>query len=56
MENNTSPRDRAVSPSPHQEIDYSPKEYSLRDHVPILLKYIVVAGLVFLAFWFFETR
>ena len=56
MENNTSPRDRATSVSPGAEIDYSPKTYSLRETFPILVKFIAAAGLVFLAFWLFETR
>jgi hypothetical protein len=56
MENNTSPRDRSESASPGAEIDYSPKQYSLREHFPILVKFIAAAGLVFLAFWLFERR
>lgn len=56
MENNTSPHDRAASASHDAEIDYSPKNYSLREHFPILVKFIAAAALVFLAFWIFETR
>ena len=56
MDTDTSPRDRAASASRDAEIDYSPKNYSLREHFPILVKFIAAAGLVFLAFWLFETR
>ena len=36
------------------EIDSSPKTYTLREQIVSGLKLAVVAGIVFMALWFFE--
>ncbi len=57
MPNDNAPRhDCAPSPAPRQEIDYAPKNYSFRESIPTLLKFIAIAGLLFFIFWFYESR
>ena len=51
----TPPRVDGTPSAGQPEIDYTPKTYSLRDHIPILLKFVATAGAIFLAFWLYET-
>lgn len=52
----TPPRVDGTPSAGQAEIDYTPKTYSLRDHIPILLKFVATAGAIFLAFWLYETK
>lgn len=52
---NTPLHDRA-HPKGQTEIDYTPKNYSIGEHIPILLKFIAIAGFIFLIFWFYESK
>ena len=57
MPNDNTPRhDCAHPPTPQQEIDYTPKNYSLRESMPTLLKFLAIAGFIFFIFWFYESR
>ncbi|GAB6112521.1 hypothetical protein [Desulfomicrobium salsuginis] len=53
---NTPRHDCASSPISGQEVDYTPKNYSLRESIPTLLKFMAIAGFIFFVFWFYESR
>jgi len=53
---NTPRQDCDPSRTPHQEIDYTPKTYTLGEHIQIFLKFLAAAGLVFIVFWLYESR
>lgn len=53
---NTPRRGCAPSHTPNPEIDYTPKNYSLRESIPTLLKFIAVAGFIFFIFWYYESH
>lgn len=53
---NTPRQDCDSSRTPHQEIDYTPKTYTLGEHIQIFLKFLAAAGLVFIVFWLYESR
>lgn len=55
-QDNTPRHDCAPSPAPRQEIDYTPKNYSLRESIPTLLKFIAIAGFIFVIFWIYESH
>lgn len=52
----TTPRVDGTSPAVQPEVDYTPKTYPLRDHIPTLLKFIATAGAIFLALWLYEAK
>lgn|GEM_PF-3852410 len=57
MPHDNSPRRGCTSsPTPNPEIDYTPKNYSLRESIPTLLKFIAVAGFIFFIFWYYESH
>ncbi|WP_373499948.1 hypothetical protein [Desulfococcus sp.] len=46
--------DIETRPVSGQEIDYSPKTYTLRDHIILGLKLFAVVGIIFMLFWMVE--
>lgn len=56
MQKDSTPLHDCATPKKQTEIDYAPKSYTFGEHIPILLKFIAIASIIFLIFWFYESK
>lgn len=56
MQDNNPHLDRRTTTSPQPEIDYTPKEYNSSESIRIMIKFLSVAGIIFLLLWIYELH